>query len=360
MCLCRCVSIEWFTNKEAVPGHIFVLAGIAFWCYMTCDNCDGMQSRRLKLSSPIGEMMDHGVDSFVVCMAPLIQVLIYYDNKGWWAPVLLLAFQYFFYCTHLMHVLSGQLLLGYKYFSVDELFIIFGGVLCVEGYTHAFSEYSFVYNGVTLYAGQLLLGVMIMIPGTMVTVQVIGLFFTNKSSFSDFLSLFVLPISICGLAIYLFPLDMWCWFTFVPMYSLIIWSTACMSMGDEPVAWHRPFLLVIAIKFFLFNTAALAPLAAACSGLLFFVHLIQVVTRMQVHCLFSSRFRNSLFLFMFLLVAPFVVCSCPILFLFFFCLLIVRSVCCVFLQEDYQIPTLFTVPVENRPNYKAIETKKKQ
>lgn len=46
-----------------VPGWFAVSMGIAFFVYMVCDNCDGKQARRTKTSSPLGMLLDHGMDA---------------------------------------------------------------------------------------------------------------------------------------------------------------------------------------------------------------------------------------------------------------------------------------------------------
>ncbi|EGG24790.1 CDP-alcohol phosphatidyltransferase [Cavenderia fasciculata] len=44
-------------------------AAFLIWFYMMMDNIDGKQARRTKTSSPLGELFDHGCDSFTVGLA---------------------------------------------------------------------------------------------------------------------------------------------------------------------------------------------------------------------------------------------------------------------------------------------------
>lgn len=41
----------------------YIFVGVSFFLYMVCDNCDGKQARRLGTSSPLGMLLDHGIDS---------------------------------------------------------------------------------------------------------------------------------------------------------------------------------------------------------------------------------------------------------------------------------------------------------
>lgn len=42
-------------SHESVPAWAWAASGVLFWGYMTADNTDGIQARRLKLSSPVSD-----------------------------------------------------------------------------------------------------------------------------------------------------------------------------------------------------------------------------------------------------------------------------------------------------------------
>ena len=66
-------------------------------------------------------------------MGPSLQstvVTCVYMQYGLWFT---LVFQYFFYVTHAMSIITGTLRLGYEYVSVDELFLLNTLLLIVEG-----------------------------------------------------------------------------------------------------------------------------------------------------------------------------------------------------------------------------------
>lgn len=47
-----------------VPSWTYFFAGICIFIYQTLDACDGKQARKTKSSSPLGQLVDHGCDSF--------------------------------------------------------------------------------------------------------------------------------------------------------------------------------------------------------------------------------------------------------------------------------------------------------
>ena len=52
--------------EEDVPRWTFFWAGLCIFIYQTLDACDGKQARRTKSSSPLGQLVDHGCDSFAI------------------------------------------------------------------------------------------------------------------------------------------------------------------------------------------------------------------------------------------------------------------------------------------------------
>jgi len=43
----------------------YIFAGVAYFVYLVADNTDGKQARRTGTSSPMGMLLDHGMDSVV-------------------------------------------------------------------------------------------------------------------------------------------------------------------------------------------------------------------------------------------------------------------------------------------------------
>jgi len=63
-----------FENKNDQGGNrwVHLFSGAMVFIYMMLDNIDGKQARRTKTSSPLGELFDHGCDSWTVGLAPMI------------------------------------------------------------------------------------------------------------------------------------------------------------------------------------------------------------------------------------------------------------------------------------------------
>jgi phosphatidylglycerophosphate synthase len=53
-----------YTFTKDIPAHAFYFAAFCIFTYSTLDAIDGKQARRTKSSSPLGQLFDHGCDSF--------------------------------------------------------------------------------------------------------------------------------------------------------------------------------------------------------------------------------------------------------------------------------------------------------
>ena len=52
------------TFKKNIPNYCFFLAALFVFIYMNLDAIDGKQARNIKMTSPLGQLFDHGCDSF--------------------------------------------------------------------------------------------------------------------------------------------------------------------------------------------------------------------------------------------------------------------------------------------------------
>ncbi|KPJ18457.1 Ethanolaminephosphotransferase 1, partial [Papilio machaon] len=57
-------------NEVYIPNYVFTLSSILIFLAYNLDGIDGKQARRLGVSGPLGEMFDHGLDSFIVFFIP--------------------------------------------------------------------------------------------------------------------------------------------------------------------------------------------------------------------------------------------------------------------------------------------------
>lgn len=53
-----------YTFTEKIPHWTFFLTAVCIFIYLNLDAIDGKQARRTKSSSPLGQLFDHGCDSF--------------------------------------------------------------------------------------------------------------------------------------------------------------------------------------------------------------------------------------------------------------------------------------------------------
>jgi len=75
ICGLLCVVVAYTSLLQFCPGTdgvapawVYVLIAFCVFLYQTLDNLDGKQARRTGTSSPLGELLDHSVDSLVCIM----------------------------------------------------------------------------------------------------------------------------------------------------------------------------------------------------------------------------------------------------------------------------------------------------
>ncbi|CAF3372394.1 unnamed protein product [Rotaria sp. Silwood1] len=61
----------YFTEALVLPRWIWLIAAICQFCSHQLDGMDGKQARRTKSSSALGELFDHGVDSWACFLFPV-------------------------------------------------------------------------------------------------------------------------------------------------------------------------------------------------------------------------------------------------------------------------------------------------
>lgn len=69
------------------PSWVYLIGAIGVFLHQTLDAIDGKQARRIKASSPLGQLLDHGLDSYIAStMAIMVCVLLGYpkDSIAFW------------------------------------------------------------------------------------------------------------------------------------------------------------------------------------------------------------------------------------------------------------------------------------
>ncbi|CAF1291344.1 unnamed protein product [Adineta steineri] len=76
-----------FTQALVLPSWVWLVAAICqFWSHHL-DGMDGKQARRTKTSSPLGELFDHGVDSWASFLFPICIFSVISQNEDGFSPM---------------------------------------------------------------------------------------------------------------------------------------------------------------------------------------------------------------------------------------------------------------------------------
>lgn len=151
-----------FTASGAPQGYEKVAEGIPLWVFTACgvllflaynlDGIDGKQARRIGVSGPLGEMFDHGLDSYIVFFIPfsLISVM---GRGDWSIPTFrgylaVASVVLNFYVSHWEKYNTGTLYLPWGYdlsMWVCSIFFLLAGARGAEVYKfHIFGDVTFV------------------------------------------------------------------------------------------------------------------------------------------------------------------------------------------------------------------------
>jgi phosphatidylglycerophosphate synthase len=283
---------SWFTVLETVPSWAWITSGLLFLTYATMDNCDGIQARRLGLSSPVGEMLDHGVDSVVACTAALVITVLCFgvtqEDKMHWAMIALCMFMYLFHMPHLISVIRGQLTLGYEYFSIDEIFFLYTAALVIEGLVPGIISATEIYG----YKFSESLFWAVVVPGFYLTAQAVyfvvvdgetlGTRNERDSRLYTLVKAFV-PLLIIMFSVYYFaPYDAYWFFTWVPVYSLFLLDRVLMHMKEDPLNYQYAFAFVLSVR--MCTPAPYTGIASACAAsLALILHAAALLEHMKTH-----------------------------------------------------------------------------
>lgn len=105
-----------FTKCENVPRVVWLLTSFLVFASHTLDGTDGMQARRTESSSPLGELFDHGCDSWVMLFLPVS--MMSFVGK-YLSPYLLFVGQwtliFSFLASHWEKCLTGVLYLPWSF-----------------------------------------------------------------------------------------------------------------------------------------------------------------------------------------------------------------------------------------------------
>lgn len=109
-----------------IPPIVWLICAINLFLAHTLDGIDGKQARRTKATGPLGELMDHGVDSWTALFVPLYIYSLFGSSDFSFGPhrMLFIFWSVFltFYVTHWEKYITGVLYLPWSY-DVSQIFL---------------------------------------------------------------------------------------------------------------------------------------------------------------------------------------------------------------------------------------------
>jgi ethanolaminephosphotransferase len=127
---------------EVSPWFCYFL-GIAFFIYLLCDNSDGKQARRTGTSSPLGMLLDHGMDSVTAVINNFILQRVMNIGNCYLNLFAMLVSTMPFYFAVLEQYYTGELVLqvvngvddgSFGYIGLCFATGIYGGAIWMEKY----------------------------------------------------------------------------------------------------------------------------------------------------------------------------------------------------------------------------------
>lgn len=125
-------SSDSFPQYSPIPSFVWIVCAVNLFLAHTLDGIDGKQARRTKCTGPLGELMDHGVDSWTAVFVPL-NVYSLFGRADWSFGHHRMLFVFWsifftFYFTHWEKYITGVLYLPWSY-DVSQLFLFMCTIL---------------------------------------------------------------------------------------------------------------------------------------------------------------------------------------------------------------------------------------
>lgn len=111
---------------KPIPSLVWLICAINLFLAHTLDGIDGKQARRTKATGPLGELMDHGVDSWTAIFVPMYVYSFFGSADYSFGPhrMFFVLWSVFltFYVTHWEKYNTGVLYLPWSY-DISQLFL---------------------------------------------------------------------------------------------------------------------------------------------------------------------------------------------------------------------------------------------
>lgn len=115
-----------------IPDWLWLVAAINLWVAYTLDGLDGKQARRIGASGPLGELFDHGLDSYSSIFIPIYIFSLFgiTDLNPVHMHFVVMNVFLNFYLTHVEKYNTGVMFLPWGY---DFIMWVSGNVLGIFG-----------------------------------------------------------------------------------------------------------------------------------------------------------------------------------------------------------------------------------
>lgn len=119
-------SSDAVKTSRPIPPVVWLICAVNLFLAHTLDGIDGKQARRTKATGPLGELMDHGVDSWTAVFVPLFVYSLFGSVDYSFGPhrMFFIFWSVFltFYITHWEKYNTGVLYLPWSY-DLSQLFL---------------------------------------------------------------------------------------------------------------------------------------------------------------------------------------------------------------------------------------------
>lgn len=114
------------------PSIMYIVAAIGIFLYQTLDAVDGKQARRIQAFSPLGQLFDHGCDSFSTAVM-VIHLLVCFKLPGANLNLAMyLSYITLVYMSNMTEHFTGVMQISMGQFGVTELQLTQCGLLLAE------------------------------------------------------------------------------------------------------------------------------------------------------------------------------------------------------------------------------------
>ncbi|XP_050673127.1 ethanolaminephosphotransferase 1-like [Leptidea sinapis] len=139
-------------SPAQIPREVFLLCGILLFLAYNLDGIDGKQARRLGVTGPLGEMFDHGLDSYIVFLIPFCLFSVFgrdeYSIPMFRGYLIVVSVVLNFYVSHWEKYNTGTLYLPWGYdlsmWAASGMFLVAGWYGPTVYKTYIFGSVTFV------------------------------------------------------------------------------------------------------------------------------------------------------------------------------------------------------------------------